>query len=57
MTFDEAVSVAETLDSTRTFFIHMSHDSTHQELLERMPPGMAPAWDGLILGLATNSHL
>ena len=57
MTFDESVSVAETLDSARTFFIHMSHDSTHQELLERMPPGMAPAWDGLILGLATNSDL
>ena len=57
MTFDEAVSAAETLAPTRTYFIHMSHDSTHRELLQRMPPGMTPAWDGLVLGTGTNSHL
>lgn len=57
MTFDESISVAGRLDASQTYFIHMSHDLTHQELLERMPPGMAPGWDDLILGQNANSDL
>ncbi len=57
MTCDESISVAERLQAEQTFFIHMSHDFTHRQLLERMPPGMAPGWDDLILGEGTNSDL
>ena len=28
----------------------MSHELKHSELAEGLPAGMAPAWDGLILG-------
>ncbi|MEE2680980.1 MAG: MBL fold metallo-hydrolase, partial [Planctomycetota bacterium] len=50
LTVDEAAGIAGRIGAARTFFIHMSHELKHSELERRLPPGMAPAWDGLILG-------
>lgn len=49
-TVEEAVEAAERIGAGETWFIHMTHDLRHAELAERLPPGMAPAWDGLKLG-------
>ena len=48
-TVEEAVEAAERIGAESTWFIHMTHDLRHAELLERLPAGMAPAWDGLKL--------
>lgn len=50
LTVDEAVEQADRIGARRTLFIHMSHELKHSDLAERLPTGMAPAWDGLILG-------
>ena len=48
--FDEAVELAGRIGASSTYFIHMSHELKHAELEGRLPEGMAPAWDGLVLG-------
>ena len=46
---DEAVDVAGRIGADRTFFIHMSHDVSHADLDEKLPPGMRLAYDGLVI--------
>ncbi|MBW3628155.1 MAG: MBL fold metallo-hydrolase [Gemmatimonadetes bacterium] len=46
---EEAVDVALDIGAERTFLIHMSHRLRHAELLERLPPGVVPAQDGLVI--------
>jgi phosphoribosyl 1,2-cyclic phosphate phosphodiesterase len=48
---DEAVDVAAQLGAGRTFFTHMCHDLPHEPTNARLPPGMALAYDGLVLEL------
>ena len=50
LTVDQAVELAGQIGARRTRFIHMSHELKHAELEERLPEGMSPAWDGLVLG-------
>ena len=49
---DEAVEVARRLGAPRTFFTHMCHDLLHESTNERLPRGMALAYDGLVLDSA-----
>ena len=44
---EEAVEAAQAIGAERTFLIHLSHRVRHQELLDRLPRGIAPAYDGL----------
>jgi phosphoribosyl 1,2-cyclic phosphate phosphodiesterase len=46
---DEAVETAGRIGAERTFFIHMTHDISHADLDERLPEGMALAYDGLVI--------
>jgi phosphoribosyl 1,2-cyclic phosphate phosphodiesterase len=46
---EEAVEAARGLGAERTFLIHMSHRVGHQQLLETLPPGIEPAYDGLTI--------
>ena len=50
LTTEQAVALADRIGATRTRFIHMSHELGHADLLSRLPEGMEPAWDGLVLG-------
>jgi phosphoribosyl 1,2-cyclic phosphate phosphodiesterase len=45
----EAVEAAERIGAARTFFTHMCHDLPHQATCERLPAGMALAYDGLVI--------
>lgn len=47
MSIDEAVSTAQALGAERTFLTHLTHETSHEDLLARLPPGIAPAYDGL----------
>ncbi len=46
-TVEQAVSAATRIGAGRTWFTHMTHDLGYTALSARLPPGMAPAYDGL----------
>lgn len=48
-TVEEAVEAAQRVGADRTYLVHLTHKVGHQELLDRLPPGIEPAYDGLSL--------
>lgn len=44
---EEAVEAARTVGAERTYLTHLTHRVGHRELLERLPGGIEPAYDGL----------
>jgi len=51
-TFDEAIAVAQDIDAQQTYFTHLSHElGNHADILQKCPPYISPAYDGLILTL------
>ena len=44
---EEAVEAAREVGAERTYLIHLTHRVRHQELLDRLPDGILPAYDGL----------
>lgn len=51
LSIPEAVTAAQRIGARRTFFTHLTHDATHEALAARLPPGIAPAYDGLVIDL------
>ena len=47
----EAVAAAQRVGARRTFFTHLTHDNTHAALTAKLPPGIAPGYDGLVIDL------
>ena len=45
----EAIEAARRVGARRTFFTHMCHHLRHEPTNARLPPGMALAYDGLVL--------
>jgi phosphoribosyl 1,2-cyclic phosphate phosphodiesterase len=48
-TVEEAVEVARSLGAERTYLTHMTHLLRHEELEGRLPDGIRPAYDGLVV--------
>ncbi|MBW3534094.1 MAG: MBL fold metallo-hydrolase [Gemmatimonadetes bacterium] len=48
---EEAVEAAAAVGAERTFLVHMTHRVRHSDLLERLPSGVEPAYDGLTIDL------
>ncbi len=46
---EEALEVAERLGAERTYLTHLTHRLEHSELTARLPSGIAPAYDGLVV--------
>lgn len=44
---DQATEVALALGAQRTYFTHFSHNVDHETWARALPPGLAPAYDGL----------
>lgn len=44
---EEAVAAARAVGARRTYLTHLTHRVMHQELLDRLPDGVEPAYDGL----------
>jgi phosphoribosyl 1,2-cyclic phosphate phosphodiesterase len=49
LSIPEAVETAKRVGAERTFFTHLTHRSAHAELEAELPPGIAPAYDGLVV--------
>jgi phosphoribosyl 1,2-cyclic phosphate phosphodiesterase len=46
---EEAVAVAREIGAERTYLTHLSHRVGHRELEDVLPPGVEPAYDGLVV--------
>ena len=51
LSIPEAVAAAQQIGARRTFLTHLTHDTPHAELAARLPAGIAPAYDGLVVEL------
>ena len=40
---------AQALGAERTYLTHLTHETGHAELAGRLPPGILPAYDGLVV--------
>jgi phosphoribosyl 1,2-cyclic phosphate phosphodiesterase len=52
LSIDEAVAAAREIGASATWLTHLTHFSDHTALAAALPPGVAPAYDGLRLHLA-----
>ena len=52
LSIPEAIATAQQIGARRTFFTHLTHETTHAALAARLPPGIAPAYDGLVIDVA-----
>jgi phosphoribosyl 1,2-cyclic phosphate phosphodiesterase len=48
---EEAVEVALEIGAERTYLTHISHLASHAELEKRLPPGILPSYDGLVIDI------
>ena len=51
MSIEEALAVAREIGAPATWLTHLTHLNDHAELAAALPPGVAPAYDGLRLKL------
>jgi phosphoribosyl 1,2-cyclic phosphate phosphodiesterase len=49
LSIPEAVAAAQAIGARRTLLTHLTHDATHADLAARLPAGIAPAYDGLVI--------
>lgn len=52
LSIPEAVAVAQSIGAPQTFLTHLTHDQSHAQLAAELPPGIAPAHDGLAITIA-----
>jgi len=49
LSLPEAIAVARAVGAERTYLTHLTHDNFHAQLEAELPPGIAPAFDGLTI--------
>ncbi len=49
LSIDEAVDTARAIGAERTLLTHLTHGHSHADLLGRLPRGIEPAYDGLVI--------
>jgi len=54
---EEAVVAAREIAAERTFLTHLTHRLQHADLDARLPAGIQPAYDGLVVDIADESDL
>jgi len=52
---EEAVEAAREIGAQRTYLTHLTHRLRHADLLESLPPGVEPAYDGLVIDIPPRS--
>ena len=51
LSIPEAVAVAQAVGAERTLLTHLTHRYAHADLAARLPAGVEPAYDGLVVSL------
>lgn len=49
LNIEEAIEASRAVGARRTYLTHLTHRVRHEELLERLPDGVLPAYDGLTI--------
>jgi phosphoribosyl 1,2-cyclic phosphate phosphodiesterase len=49
LSVSEAVAAAERVGAGATYLTHLTHRTAHADLERELPPGIAPAYDGLVV--------
>lgn len=49
LSIPEAVAAAQQIGARQTYLTHLTHETPHAELAARLPAGVAPAYDGLVI--------
>jgi phosphoribosyl 1,2-cyclic phosphate phosphodiesterase len=49
LSIPEAVALATDLGARRTLLTHLTHRHSHASLVERLPAGIEPAADGMVV--------
>jgi phosphoribosyl 1,2-cyclic phosphate phosphodiesterase len=49
MSIEEAVALAQKVGAEATYLTHLTHETGHAELAARLPRGVFPAYDGLVV--------
>ncbi len=49
LSIPEAVETARDIGARRTYLTHLTHETGHAALLAELPPGIEPAYDGLVV--------
>jgi phosphoribosyl 1,2-cyclic phosphate phosphodiesterase len=52
LNIEEAIELARAIGAQVTYLTHLTHRVTHAELMEKLPAGILPAYDGLEVQLA-----
>lgn len=53
LSIPEAIETARDLGARRTYLTHLTHETGHDALAARLPPGIEPAYDGLTVEVRT----
>lgn len=51
LSIPEAIATARAIGARRTIFTHLTHESTHAELVASLPAGIEPGFDGMVVDL------
>lgn len=54
---EEAVEAARHVGARKTFLTHLTHRLRHADLLEALPPGIEPAYDGLMVDVEVSADI
>lgn len=49
LSLSDAVAVAQDIGADMTYLTHLTHENAHADLVAELPPGIAPAYDGLVV--------
>ncbi len=49
LSIGEAVETAQAIGAPLTYLTHLTHETSHRELLSRLPAGIEPGYDGLTI--------
>lgn len=49
LSIDEAIGIAKRVGAPQTYFTHLTHKFSHEDLEQRLPEGISPAYDGLTI--------
>jgi phosphoribosyl 1,2-cyclic phosphate phosphodiesterase len=49
LSIPEAIEVAQAVGAAETLLTHLTHETGHAALAAQLPPGIAPAYDGLVV--------
>ncbi|HEX6643744.1 MAG TPA: MBL fold metallo-hydrolase [Gemmatimonadales bacterium] len=53
LSIPEAIAAAAAIGARRTYLTHLTHETGHAELAAALPPGIEPAYDGLVVEIAS----